>query len=162
METPEAGLKALVDALKPGGIMKLALYSRQARTLISELRSELNGNLPESEQEIRTVREALLHQGEGRWRAILQSPDFYSMSSVRDLLFHTQEHTFDLQEIRRMIESADLEWIGIVPPPGAQQLAEKILRLPPANLTLNDWHTLEQIEPALFAGMYQFYVRKPV
>ena len=161
MESPEAGLKALVDVLKPGGIMKLALYSRQARTLISELRSELNGELPKSEQDIRTVREALLHQGEGRWRAILQSPDFYSMSSVRDLLFHTQEHTFDLQEIRRMIESADLEWVGIVPPPGAQQLAEKILRLPPANLTLNDWHTLEQIEPALFAGMYQFYVRKP-
>ncbi|HIF49589.1 MAG TPA: class I SAM-dependent methyltransferase, partial [Cytophagales bacterium] len=115
MESPEAGLSALVDVLKPGGIMKLALYSRQARTLISELRSELNQNLPQSEPDIRTVREALLHQGEGRWRAILQSPDFYSMSSVRDLLFHTQEHTFDLQEIRRLIEGVGLEWVGIVP-----------------------------------------------
>lgn len=161
MEQPEAGLNALIDLLRPGGIMKLALYSRRARTLINELRDELAGQLPHNESDIRTVREALLHQGEGRWDAILQSPDFYTMSSVRDLLFHTQEHTFDLQEIRRMIEGAGLEWVGIVPPAGAQKLAADILRVTPANLTLNDWHTLEQIEPALFAGMYQFYVRKP-
>jgi hypothetical protein len=64
--------------------------------------------------------------------------------------------------VRRLVDSANLEWIGIVPPAGAQKLAEKVLRLPPKNLTLNDWHTLEQIEPALFAGMYQFYVRKPL
>jgi 2-polyprenyl-3-methyl-5-hydroxy-6-metoxy-1,4-benzoquinol methylase len=162
MEHPEAGLHALTNSLRPGGVMKIALYSRRARTLINELREELKDAIPENEQDIRTVREALLQQGNGRWDAILQSPDFYSMSSVRDLLFHTQEHTFDLQEVRRLVDSANLEWIGIVPPAGAQKLAEKVLRLPPKNLTLNDWHTLEQIEPALFAGMYQFYVRKPL
>ena len=112
--------------------------------------------------DIRAVREALLRQGGDRWQAILQSPDFYSLSACRDLLFHEQEHVFDLQEIRRMTEKAGLNWIGIIPPPGARELARDKLQLETTQLTLNDWHTLEQLEPGLFSGMYQFYVRKPV
>lgn len=162
MEDPKAGLHALNKALRPGGVMKIALYSRQARTLIHELREEFKGAIPTNEQDIRSAREAILQQKDKRWDALIQSPDFYSMSSVRDLLFHTQEHAFDLQDIRRLIDGENLEWIGIVPPAGAQKLAEKVLQLKPHSLTLNDWHTLEQTEPALFAGMYQFYVRKPL
>lgn len=161
MKDPIVGLAALVKQLNPGGVMKLALYSRQARTVVSELRRELNNNIPETDTDIRCVREALLQQNSDNWGAIFQSSDFYSMSACRDLLFHSQEHLFDLQQIRRLIENAGLEWVGIVPPAGARQLAADILKLEPSNLTLNDWHTLEQIEPALFAGMYQFYVRKP-
>ena len=160
MQVPEKGLKALIDRLRPGGVMKLALYSRQARTLVRELRDELAEQIPETDAEIRTVREVLLQNQDQRWSAVLQSSDFYSMSGCRDLLFHSQEHTFDLQEVRRLIEKYGLEWIGIVPPAGARKMAAEKLRLKPEELSLNDWHTLEQIEPALFAGMYQFYVRK--
>lgn len=161
MKDPALGLEALTRQLTPGGVMKLALYSRQARTLVSELRRDLAKNIPETDTDIRCVREALLQQNNDNWGAIFQSSDFYSISACRDLLFHTQEHVFDLQQVRRLIENAGLDWIGIVPPTGARQLAADVLKLEPSNLTLNDWHTLEQIEPALFAGMYQFYVRKP-
>ncbi len=161
MKSPEAGLKALVARLRNGGLMKIALYSRQARTLVTELRKELAGDIPESESDIRRVREALLQQNSDDWAGIFQSPDFYNLSACRDLLFHAQEHVFDLQEIRRMIEHCGLDWVGIVPPAGARTLARNELKLAPENLTLNDWHTLEQLHPALFSGMYQFYVRKP-
>jgi hypothetical protein len=161
MKDPALGLEALVKQLNPGGVMKLALYSRQARTLVSELRRDLEGSIPETDTDIRCVRETLLQQNSDNWGAIFQSSDFYSISACRDLLFHTQEHVFDLQQVRRLIENAGLEWVGIVPPAGARQLAADVLKLEPAYLTLNDWHTLEQVEPALFAGMYQFYVRKP-
>ncbi len=161
MQTPQKGLNSLVRTLKPGGLMKIALYSRQARTLITELREELGDKIPHTADGIRAVREALLHQGGERWQAILQSPDFYSLSACRDLLFHEQEHVFDLQEIRRMTEKAGLEWVGIIPPAGARELAREKLQLNTADLTLNDWHTLEQLQPSLFSGMYQFYVRKP-
>ncbi len=162
MQSPQKGLNTLSRCLKPGGLMKIALYSRQARTLVTELRDELGATLPHTANDIRAVREALLRQGGDRWQAILQSPDFYSLSACRDLLFHEQEHVFDLQEIRRMTEKAGLNWIGIIPPPGARELARDKLQLETTQLTLNDWHTLEQLEPGLFSGMYQFYVRKPV
>ena len=162
MQSPQKGLNALTRSLKPGGLMKIALYSRQARTLISELREELSGALPHTAEEIRAAREALLSQGGERWQAILQSPDFYSLSACRDLLFHEQEHVFDLQEIRRLVENAGLDWVGILPPAGARELAEEKLQLGTHDLTLNDWHTLEQLKPSLFSGMYQFYVRKPL
>ena len=160
MQNPQDGLNALVKQLRSGGVMKIALYSRRARTLVSELRKELAGSLPHTATDIRCVREALIQQNSSDWAGILQSPDFYSLSACRDLLFHEQEHVFDLQEIRRMIDRAGLQWIGIVPPPGARALAQEELKLAPEHLTLNDWHTLEQLHPALFSGMYQFYVRK--
>ncbi|MEK9767217.1 MAG: class I SAM-dependent methyltransferase, partial [Thalassolituus sp.] len=125
MLVPEQGLNALIERLRPGGVMKLALYSRQARTLVRELRDELSGQIPETDAEIRTVREVLLQNQDQRWSAVLQSSDFYSLSGCRDLLFHTQEHTFDLQEVRRLIEKSGLEWIGIVPPAGARKWRQK-------------------------------------
>ena len=161
MDHPEDGLQALTEQLASGGLMKIALYSRQARTLIRELRETLGEDLPTSESDIRLVRETLIQQGSEQWHAILQSPDFYSLSACRDLLFHTKEHTYDLQEVRRLIDNAGLEWVGMVAPQGAYKLAADVLKLKPQHLTLNDWHTLEQVNPALFAGMYQFYVRKP-
>ncbi|MEK9713574.1 MAG: methyltransferase domain-containing protein, partial [Thalassolituus sp.] len=73
MLVPEQGLNALIERLRPGGVMKLALYSRQARTLVRELRDELSGQIPETDAEIRTVREVLLQNQDQRWSAVLQS-----------------------------------------------------------------------------------------
>ncbi|MDF1762380.1 MAG: methyltransferase domain-containing protein [Oleibacter sp.] len=161
MKDPAEGLYALLQQLKPGGLMKIALYSRQARTVVTELRQELGNNLPHTDDDIRCVRETLFQQKSDDWQAILSSSDFYSLSACRDLLFHEQEHVFDLQQIRSLIDHEGLKWIGMVPPNGAKKLAQECLQLSPDSLTLNDWHTLEQIQPSLFAGMYQFYVRKP-
>lgn len=161
MASPKEGLMALLKQLKPGGLIKIALYSRKARSLVAELREKLSDKLPETDQEIRDVRALLLHQEGETWQPILQSPDFYSLSACRDLLFHQLEHNFDLQEIRHLIEDCHLKWVGIVPPPEARAIANEYLNMEPENMTLNDWHTLEQLKPSLFSGMYQFYAQKP-
>ena len=162
MEKPEAGLQALARQLKAGGLMKIALYSRTARLNIAALRSQLKDQLPHGNEEIRLVREALLQGNvDGDWNNILQSDDFYSLSACRDLLFHEQEHVFNLTEIDELVKNAGLEWVGILPPHNSRALSQQHLSKTPDTMTIEDWDELEQKEPAIFAGMYQFYVRKP-
>ncbi len=161
MSNPSEGLKALTDCLKPGGIIKIALYSATARRQITTLRNLLGDNMPRQDNAIRLMREAILqHSLPGNWQDIYQSPDFYSLSGCRDLLFHEQEHVFDVLELPEFLQHAGLQWMGMLPPPGAQALID-LTGKHCSEISVQEWHQLEQNNPDLFAGMYQFYALKP-
>lgn len=163
MENPAEGLRAVSQQLKPGAIMKIALYSTLARRNIAELRTLIKNHMPETDSEMRLVREAML-QGSlaGDWSDIFNSSDFYSMSACRDLLFHQQEHTFTTPEVQKLIDHAGLEWIGMIPQGESEELARSGFNKPGHLLTLADWGKIETEKNDLFAAMYQFYVRKPI
>lgn len=161
MHSPITGLRALAQQLKSGGVIKIALYSATARQKISELRKLWGNKLPGKPAEMRLIREALLQGSiEGDWKEIYNSPDFYSLSACRDLLFHEQEHVFDVLELEDFLAGAGLEWIGMLPPPDSQELLS-LTGKHSSRISPEEWHTLEQNNPQLFAGMYQFYARKP-
>ncbi|WP_430459806.1 methyltransferase domain-containing protein [Thalassolituus sp. LLYu03] len=162
MENPHAGLNALASILKPGGVMKIALYSRTARQSIARLRQLWGNQCPSKVSDMRLIREAILQKSlAGDWSDIYNSPDFYSLSACRDLLFHQQEHQFDVSELEAFCAGAGLNWLGMLPPPGFQGLLA-LTGKAAWQLTTAEWSALEQKNPALFAGMYQFYVQKPV
>lgn len=160
MQDPKLGLRTLVSRLRKGGLIKIALYSKTARKAISDLRQILHDNQPKDAQAIRLVREALLQKSlPGNWEALYQSPDFYSLSGCRDLIFHEQEQAFCLSEIPEFLAQAGLNLIGILAPADS----EKLLTLMGKNtheLSLDDWQALEQANTDLFSGMYQFYASK--
>jgi hypothetical protein len=86
--------------------------------------------------------------------------DFYSTSECRDLLFHVQEHQFNLLHIKQNLAALGLKFIRF-------QLPQKIIRQYsqrfPEDATatnLDCWHIFEQENPYLFIGMYQFWVQK--
>ena len=161
MQQPDAGLKAISQQLKPGGLLKIALYSRHARVRISQLREHLQDHIPSNADDIRLIREALLQGSLGEdWQGVISSADFYSLSACRDLLFHQQEHTFNCHELQQLIDGADLEFIGMIPQGESEQLAQRLFNKPGHALTLAEWDQVEQQKPDLFAAMYQFYVRK--
>ena len=162
MQSPSAGLAAIKLQLKPGGLIKIALYSSAARQTIKQLRQQLGEQLPASADDMRLVREALL-QGSlaGDWQELFQSADFYSLSACRDLLFHQQEHTFTCLEVRQLLNDNGLEFIGMIPQGDSEKLARQRFNKAGHQLTLAEWHQVEQQKPGLFAAMYQFYVRKP-
>lgn len=160
MQNPQAGLQALAAILRPGGVIKVALYSATARQQITRLRAMWQGNLPREPQDIRLVREAILQKTlTGHWEEIYNSPDFYSLSACRDLLFHEQEHVFDVLDLPAFASEAGLNWLGMVTPGNHAEIAAtgKSAGL----LTPTEWHQLEQQKPGLFNGMYQFYLQKP-
>lgn len=157
MQQPLEGLKALVGQLKPGGVIKLALYSGQARVAVTELRKLLGNKLPQSEDEIRLLREALLQNAlPGLWEDLFKSPDFYSLSGCRDLIFHTQEHVFSVLDLPKFLQAAGIQWLGMLAPNNSSEIVSKYSRSA-GELDVQEWHSLEQEHTNMFAGMYQFY-----
>ena len=60
MDEPMAGWRVLVDLLKPGGLMKIGLYSELARQHIVEVRKEITAlGVGTSEADIRKFRQSL-------------------------------------------------------------------------------------------------------
>ncbi|MCY0966927.1 methyltransferase [Parathalassolituus penaei] len=157
MDNPLAGLKALSAVLAPGGLIKIALYSRTARRRITELREQLKP-LPSTDASLRKLRGHLL-QDQQHWQQILSAPDFYSLSACRDLLCHEQEWLFDISAIESWLEQAGLQWVGMLAPDQHNTQPQKQQQRP-GDLSPAEWAELESHKPDLFAGMYQFYARK--
>tara|TARA_B100000795_G_scaffold268486_1_gene255537 strand:+ start:1042 stop:3060 length:2019 start_codon:yes stop_codon:yes gene_type:complete len=163
MKDPVAGLKVLLDILHPHGYLKLGLYSQFAREHVVKTRKFIKKeNFNNTVEDIKTCRQLLMNEKVDK---LLQKAaigiDFYSVSSVRDLLFHVQEHRFKLPEISQILKKLNLEFLGFI---YADPLIKKeFSRLFPndkKNISLNNWHKFEEKYPDTFANMYQFWVRK--
>lgn len=163
MEDPNQGLNALQQLLSPTGVMKIALYSEAARKQVITFRNLLAQNKKNNTKDLdqRLLRQALLMQQiPGDWTDIINSPDFYSMSNCRDLIFHEQEHQFTPSKISNLLANNQLDFIGMLPTSSARQIFEANIGPLHQHNTLENWHSIEKIQPDTFAGMYQFYCRK--
>ncbi len=160
MENPEAGWQALCSVTKPGGVMRISLYSELARARIVAARTMIQQqNLASSNENIKQFRTQIFSLPPAHpLSQLAQSHDFYSTSGCRDLLFHVQEHRFTLLQIESMLPRLGLALIGFdVPPQAAAQFAQ---RHPDALLDLTKWHEYESGNPDTFSGMYQLWLQK--
>lgn len=160
LQDPMAGLTVLAGLLKPGGLLKLGLYSTLAREPINRLRnlSERIDVQPTAEN-IRSLRHHLLFGDiEPEFERILDWPGSHSMSGCRNLLFPVQERQFTLLQIKEMLSQHSLIFKGL------QIVDEDALTRYRAMfpwaidlVNLDNWHELEQEYPTTFANMYQFH-----
>ena len=157
---PMAAWKALVTCLKPGGIIKIGLYSKMARKNITKIRKEIaKAKLEIKKSEIRKFRKSIIQSDGRHYETILSSKEFYSLSGVRDLLFHYQEHHFTIPQIKRSISDLGLSFCGFE----NTKIVEifKSLNSGKNDLyDLNKWNDFEIKYQNAFAGMYQFWCQK--
>ena len=100
---PMQGWSRITQWLKPGGAMRVGLYSDIARQDVVLAREFVaNGGYDASAESIRSFRQNLAKAPDPRLRGLIGSPDFYSISACRDLLFHVQEHRLTLPQIARV------------------------------------------------------------
>ena len=163
MDDPLAGWKVLTALLKPGGLMRIALYSRIARKAIAEAREaiEKHGYTPEPEsvREFRYTCKKLLNKQ--AYEKITDSQEFYALSECVDLLFHAQEHQLTLPEINKWLQELKLEFLGF-------QVTDKVVDIYKQHFpddieakNLENWGKFETEKyPDLFLGMYRFWCRK--
>jgi tetratricopeptide (TPR) repeat protein/2-polyprenyl-3-methyl-5-hydroxy-6-metoxy-1,4-benzoquinol methylase len=164
MADPEAGLAALLRLLRPGGFIKLGLYSDLARQPVVRLRAAIAeiGAIPRSREGIRELRKALIDADSEDLRMLRRTRDFYTTSTVRDLLLHVQEHRYSLPRLANLIERARLEFLGFMLADPQHKL--RYARRFPEDagcIDLCNWHRVEIDHPHTFTGMYQFWCRKP-
>ncbi|OUR90586.1 hypothetical protein A9Q81_19065 [Gammaproteobacteria bacterium 42_54_T18] len=116
LESTEQGLQALVDVLQDDGAIFLMLYGRYGRTTVYEMQALLREYLPASAdipEKIEMARKLLDHLPKfnnfkrdldaGLWGHEM-SDDGYGDEGLYDLLLHSRDRCFDVQELYQLIE----------------------------------------------------------
>lgn len=164
MADPIAGWRVLTGLLKPGGFIKLGLYSRIGRQTIEAARRFVaERGFPATADGIRAARAAIRAlPAEDPVRKVADELDFASISGCRDLLFHVQERSFTLPEIGAAIDALGLAFLGFeLADEGARTAYAKLHPEDRVRTDLRRWHALEEARPMTFRAMYQFWCRKP-
>ncbi|MGI9385093.1 MAG: class I SAM-dependent methyltransferase, partial [Methyloligellaceae bacterium] len=159
MASPEVGLKLLLERLKPGGFLRLGLYSELARQSIVRMRQLVSEMAFEPTLEgIRAFRHFGRESENADIAALRQSNDFYATSAIRDLVFHVQEHRFTIPQVSRMLDDHNLKFMGFMLTNSLAK-ADYLKQFPddPDCTNLQNWHQFEQCNPNTFARMYQFW-----
>jgi SAM-dependent methyltransferase len=159
---PEAGWRVLVSLLRPRGEMHIGLYSEAGRSGIVAMRAFIaeHGYSPTVEG-IRKYRQDILRDADqARWQRAVESPDFYSTSGCRDLLFHVMEHRFTIPRIKAFLDEHKLSFLGFNADP--ETIEQFKIRFPgdAAITDLDKWQAYEADNPQAFRRMYVFMVRK--
>ena len=158
---PLAGWKILRKLLRPGGFMRLGIYSEAARSGVVAARNFIaeRGYRPVPEDIRRCRQELMAPENCSAFRSLLAAADFFSTSECRDLLFNAREHRFKLPQIKEPLGELRLDFLGFSL--GPETLNTYAARFPgdPAMTNLDHWHEFELQHPDTFVGMYQFWVQ---
>ena len=163
LKDPLAGLKVLLDLLEPHGLLKLGLYSEIARRHIIKAREFIKKNkFNNTIKDIRNCRRMIINEKEEQLlQHISKGSDFYSISSVRDLMFHVQEHRFTLPQISKILINLNLEFLGFADDTYIKKTRfSELFPNDKNNVSLDNWNQFEIDNPTAFRSMYNFWVRK--
>ena len=161
---PLAGWRVLLSLLRPGGYMNLGFYSALARRHIVSARDFIaERGYSSTAGDIRRCRQDLVNFDAGAaFGSVLKTPDFFSISACRDLLFHVQEHRMVLPDIAAFLQDNDLQFLGFELDPAVLRLFRQRYPDDMAATNLDHWGNFENENPDTFCGMYQFWVQKAV
>ena len=160
MDNPMSGWKVITDCLKPGGLMKIGLYSELARKNIVKIREEIKKrNTVSTDAEMRSFRNMIMKSEKDHHSQVLSFRDFYSLSELRDLLFHVQEHRFTIPKIKDHLDKLGLKFCGF-------EASRIVSHFQQTNTDNNDpydldkWQAYEEANQNAFSGMYLFWCQK--
>ncbi len=162
LSDPLKGLDILLKLLKPGGTIKLGLYSEIARQAIVAARLDIakRGVRPDVES-IQSYRAEIIQAGPDHpLRGLLHRSDFYTLSTCRDLIFHVQETRYTIPQIAQILADRRLIFQGFNLDQVAMSQFKKAYPHEGALYDLQAWHDYEQKHTQTFQGMYQFWAKK--
>ncbi|MBL8645576.1 MAG: class I SAM-dependent methyltransferase [Rhodospirillaceae bacterium] len=163
MADPAAGLKALAGVLAPRGLMRVGLYSERGRKAVIAARAVIaQHQLPDSAQGVREARRVLqalppTHPARG----VIDTPEFFSLDGLHDLIFNVQESRFTPLGLKNLLNSAGLTFLGFdiadarITAAFAQQFHSA-----DAALDLDAWEAFEKNNADAFAEMYHLWCHK--
>ena len=164
MQDPLAGWRILCRLLRPGGFMRIGLYSALARSEVTVARERIaNLGLTPAPRDVRAFRRrVLLGDEHERLPGLALSKDIYDLNGCRDLIFHTRERCYTIPEVQAILQGLGLEFLGFE---FAENGAARRYRAEnpddPSTADLARWARFETSHPDTFSGMYVFWCRKP-
>lgn len=162
MADPYEGWRALLDRLRPGGLMLIGLYSAISRQVIRALSEDPDWPGPDADDDgLRAYRRKLMDHASGEdGFALTKSVDFFTKSGFRDLALHVSERPCAIPEIRDFMSAHGLEFHGFsLPDETLRAYADAFPDDEPTG-TLDHWWAFERDNPQTFNSMYLFWCRK--
>jgi len=161
LKDPFKGLKILVDLLEQDGFLLLGLYSEKSRQGVEKMKSYAKkNNFKNTLPDIRKFRVKIFDEKKDLdFKNISNGKDFFSASSVRDLVFHSQESCYNLTQISNILDKLNLEFLGFC----GDKIKNKYSKMFPDDkkcISLKNWKLFETKYPYTFFGMYNFWVKK--
>ena len=164
LDDPAAGMKALVAVLKPGGYLRVSLYSKRAMAPLLEaqrLCSAITAG-DRSPEKLRQARRAMIETIDKIERIDNIRPfEFFHLSGLPDAFCPTHAKHFAPTELYSLFGELDVEFLGY-PDVRKDLLAIYRERFPhdPHMRDLNSIDLFEQDFPTAFRGLQPFYLRK--
>ena len=87
--------------------------------------------------------------------------DFYSLSECRDLCFHVQEHQFNTDSLKILLNNENLVFCGFMLPTEIKTAYQQQYPEDTDADSLDCWGEFERKNQSIFQSMYQFWARKP-
>lgn len=109
---PEAGLRHLVDLLKPGGLIMIGLYGAYGRHEAHIVRRAVSLLEPDTENYQKRLHLARELLSKRRWFRRGVKPKFLDDAFLLDAFLHPQEATYTLDEVIRLYEANDVEFLS--------------------------------------------------
>ena len=161
LKNPMKGISILTNLLEKDGLLLLGLYSEKARQGIEIIKNYAKkNNFHNTLSDIRKFREKIFNEEKDLdFKNLSNRKDFFSTSSVRDLIFHSHENTYSLKQIFNMLEDLNLEFLGFC----GDQIKNKYSKMFPDDkkcILLKNWEIYEKKYPHTFFGMYKFWVKR--
>ena len=166
LREPEAGLRALAELLRPGGLLHLFLYADGGRWEIHRTQRSLTRlGVGCGDEGLRLGRQLfsdlppanrLRRHHEQRWAL-----DTGADANFADMYLHPQETSYNLERLMAFVASADLQFAGFSNPevwdPGrllSGELLERARALP----DLERWALVEDLDPEI--SHFEFFLSK--
>ena len=164
LRDPDAGFKVLAALVKPGGFMKIGLYTKKSGDILNSVKKHngFSGYKPVAE-DIRRFRRNVLISDTVITDDDVYKKDFFTTSSCRDLFFNSRDQGVALTDIKTLARGAQFEFLGF------EDIDKTILksfkeRFPHKDdlYDLDSWDAYETEHPDTFKAMYTFWMRKPL
>ncbi len=168
MREPLAGWRVLEGLLRPGGVLKIGLYSARGRTGIQVCRDLIKAEgIQSTPAGIQRFRRRIISAGpdgeDGNIAEVLEVRDFFTTSMCRDLLFHVRERNTCPKALAADLAALSLEFIGFegFEDAGINAAYREAYPNDPTLTNLDNWEAFEETHGQL-TDMYVFWCQKPV
>ncbi len=159
MKIPEEGLKKLIEVTKPGGLLKISLYSKLAREHLLDYQKKAKNINCYDLNTIRNYRNDIIID-DNRNNQIFKTSDFYSLHEFRDLIFHKMEHQYDIPSLEKLFLKNKIRFIGFQDVNDLHFKFTEFFKTDKNLYSLHHWNIFEENHPKTFSTMYQMWLQK--
>lgn len=164
------GFDLMLKHLNNGGFSQISLKSPIANKEIDKIRKKLGLKINENLKDnniIQNIREFIIKNNDVEFNRIKVKNTFFEKKSLKKFLSPMYKSLIDIREIKNIINTNKLEFIGWSDFNLNRKFKKIIFDLYSTNYkddflkkNLDNWNTFEKENPIIFSTRYKFWIRK--